>query len=198
MSRVAAIAGCGKSSGGPDEGSTGGAGASEAGAEASATVTSGGTGVDGDTTDATATSGGTGVDGDTTDACRFTELTECDAPKLCPIVEVKDRPGPEIYAESELCAFAALRDRTPGLLEFNDCGGSGCSSLTLLLLADGRVFGDFSSFDAEVGTSVFGPPRSCVLPEPAYFMACLAVFDSSCIWESFTDCHAGASICECP
>ncbi|MBK7827540.1 hypothetical protein [Nannocystis sp.] len=178
----AAIAGCGKSHGGPDEGSTGGAGASEAEAEVSTTVTA----------------GSTGVDGDTTDACQFTELTQCDAPKLCPIVEVEFRPGPGAYAESELCAFAALRDRTPGLLEFNDCVGSGCSSLTLLLLADGRVFGDFASFDAEVGTSMFGPPRACELNEPAYFEACLAAFDSSCIWQSFTDCHAGASICECP
>ncbi len=180
----AVIAGCGKSDGGPDEG---GATAGEASTTA-AEVTTGGDG-------GTVAGGSSGADGD---ACKFTELTQCDAVKLCPIVEVEFRPGPGAYAESELCAFAALRDRTPGLLEFNDCVGSGCSSLTLLLLADGRVFGDFASFDAEVGTSMFGAPRACELNEPAYFEACLAAFDSSCIWQSFTDCHVGASICECP
>ena len=181
----AAISGCGKSQGGPDEGST--TGTTEAGAST--------TGAGASTTGAGAS---TGADSNTTDTCKFTELTQCDAAALCPLVEVEDRPGPDAYADSELCAFAALRDRSPGLLEYNDCAGSGCSSLTLLILADGRVFGDFASFDAEVGTSMFGAPRPCELPEPDYFMACLAAFDPACIWQSFTDCHAGAPICECP
>ncbi|MBK8266405.1 MAG: hypothetical protein IPK80_34395 [Nannocystis sp.] len=135
----------------------------------------------------------------TADTCLVPDIVACEAPTLCPIIELDDRPGTSAYAESEVCGFTALRDRTPGLLRYNDCAGSGCRSADFLILDDGRIFGDFASFDAEFGTNTFGPPFPCDLKDPDYFAACLAEFDPSCQWSQFiVKCYPADRICECP
>ena len=150
---------------------------------------------DGSTSDGSPTAD----DGSTTDICAVTDLEQCEASVLCPSIEVAQRPAPNVYADSEVCAFTALRDRSPGLLQYNDCAGSGCSSATFLTLADGRSFGDFGSFDAETGTSNYGRPVPCELPAPAVFAACLAAFDPKCTWAEFiAGCRRDEPMCECP
>lgn len=143
--------------------------------------------------------GSTSADaGDPTAMCSLSALEECETRVLCDEITIDDRPAPDVYADSELCAMAALRDRTPGLLKYNDCAGSGCSGVTILILADGRGFADFSSFDAEVHQSMEGPPIPCELPEAAVLTACLDEFASECTWTQFTDCRPAEPICACP
>lgn len=136
--------------------------------------------------------------GSTTSSC-ITDLGMCDAQELCGTIDPKDRPGEEEYAESELCAIAALRDRTPGRLSFNTCHNNGCDSATALILGDGRVYLDRDSFDAEVMTNIDGKPILCEVIEASVLMDCLDAFDASCTWEGFfPNCDAAQRLCECP
>lgn len=135
--------------------------------------------------------------GEVTD-CRFTALKSCGAP-LCGTVDPADRPDDVTCAASEPCAPAALRDRTAGLLSFQTCGNTGCESFTILILADGRAFRDHSSFDAEVGSQMFGRPVPCELAEAELFSDCLSAFDPSCTPDRFlVSCRNDEPICACP
>lgn len=141
-----------------------------------------------------------GLTSTTAPTCPIEGLTQCEDMTLCPRIDVSERPGPGLYAESELCGFVALRDRTPGLLYYDDCHGTGCNGVWLLITADGRAFGQFFGFDAEQGSSFQGKPSPCELAEPAVLDACIEAFDPSCRWaELITSCNNAEPLCEqCP
>jgi hypothetical protein len=138
-------------------------------------------------------------DGTTAPACSISDLHQCDATDLCGTIDVNRREDESGYTDAELCAFEALRDRTPGRLRYWDCSGDRCDGVDILMVADGSAYADFAMLFAESGQMSSGQPIPCTLPDASVFEACLAAFDPECRWPEFIDdLMHDAPLCECP
>jgi hypothetical protein len=102
----------------------------------------------------------------------------CPQKVTCPAFEVDSRVGdpPKLDLEAARCAFRALRDHTPGLIEYvaNDVTDQDVVRHRLHLLPDGTIY---EEQDRDYDGRAFHTTRHFVSPPPDYFTRCLTESD---------------------
>jgi len=120
------------------------------------------------------------------------QLLACDLPFPCedPVELIRSASLQNVYAAGDLCAFAALADARPGLIQAVAVFPSAEAYMDLVPAGQGQVLRQ--AHGRSDGLGVWQKPvERCTLKPPAFFVACAQGYDPACL-----DTEAWVSDCE--